>query len=228
MNILDMLGGRKTAMPTPETALPGRAEPMPTAETHFVNHHPLKGPYPEGSRDGACSASAASGARSGLLEDPRRLRHRGRLCRRLHAQPDLPGGLQRPHRPQRGRAGRLRSEAGELRGAGQGVLRGPRPDPGHAPGQRRRHAVPLRHLCRRRRPAARSPRRPRPPTSKALKAQGLRRRSPPRSSTGRRSTSPRTITSSTSPRTRTAIAASAAPASPARSGIGVARRLSAH
>ena len=49
MNILDIIGGgRKTAMPTADTALPGRAEALPTAETHFVNHRPLKGPYPEG------------------------------------------------------------------------------------------------------------------------------------------------------------------------------------
>jgi len=47
MNILDLLG-RKTSMPTPETALPGRTEPIPAAETHFVNGQPLKGPYPEG------------------------------------------------------------------------------------------------------------------------------------------------------------------------------------
>ena len=49
MNILDLVsGGRKTMMPTKETALPGRAEALPTAETHFVNHRALKGPYPEG------------------------------------------------------------------------------------------------------------------------------------------------------------------------------------
>jgi peptide-methionine (S)-S-oxide reductase len=35
-------------MPTPETALKGRPDPIPTAETHFVNGRPLKGPYPEG------------------------------------------------------------------------------------------------------------------------------------------------------------------------------------
>jgi len=35
-------------MPTPETALPGRTEPIPTAETHFVNRRPLKEPYPDG------------------------------------------------------------------------------------------------------------------------------------------------------------------------------------
>jgi len=41
--------GRKTLeMPTQETALPGRAHPIPTAQTHFINGHPLKGPYPEG------------------------------------------------------------------------------------------------------------------------------------------------------------------------------------
>jgi len=38
----------KTAMPDPDQALPGRAEPIPTAETHFVHARPLKGPYPEG------------------------------------------------------------------------------------------------------------------------------------------------------------------------------------
>ena len=35
-------------MPTPATALPGRSQAVPTAERHFVNGRPLKGPYPEG------------------------------------------------------------------------------------------------------------------------------------------------------------------------------------
>jgi peptide-methionine (S)-S-oxide reductase len=35
-------------MPTEATALPGRADPIPTAELHFVNGNPLKGPFPEG------------------------------------------------------------------------------------------------------------------------------------------------------------------------------------
>jgi peptide-methionine (S)-S-oxide reductase len=39
---------KKTAMPTAENALEGRAFELPTAETHFVNGRPLKGPYPEG------------------------------------------------------------------------------------------------------------------------------------------------------------------------------------
>ena len=40
---------KKTVMPTPEDALPGRSQPIPTASRHFVNGAALKGPYPEGS-----------------------------------------------------------------------------------------------------------------------------------------------------------------------------------
>ena len=39
---------KKAQMPGVGEALPGRAEPIPTAETHFVNGRTLKGPYPEG------------------------------------------------------------------------------------------------------------------------------------------------------------------------------------
>jgi peptide-methionine (S)-S-oxide reductase len=39
---------RKSEMPTADTALKGRNEAIPTATTHFVNHHPLHGPYPAG------------------------------------------------------------------------------------------------------------------------------------------------------------------------------------
>jgi peptide-methionine (S)-S-oxide reductase len=35
-------------MPTPETALPGRTDPIRTDEVHYVTGRPLKGPYPEG------------------------------------------------------------------------------------------------------------------------------------------------------------------------------------
>lgn len=47
MFLIDMFN-RKTVMPTAETALPGRAEPIGTAESHFVNGRPLEGPYPQG------------------------------------------------------------------------------------------------------------------------------------------------------------------------------------
>ena len=43
-----MFGSKKTRMPAPEEALPGRDAEMPVPEIHFVNGHELKGPYPEG------------------------------------------------------------------------------------------------------------------------------------------------------------------------------------
>jgi peptide-methionine (S)-S-oxide reductase len=37
---------RKLRLPRVEEALPGRAAPMPVPAAHFVNGHPLKGPFP--------------------------------------------------------------------------------------------------------------------------------------------------------------------------------------
>jgi len=39
---------KSSSMPSRTDALPGRPQPIPTASTHFINHHSLKGPYPEG------------------------------------------------------------------------------------------------------------------------------------------------------------------------------------
>lgn len=47
MFVIDMFN-KKTAMPTPETALPGRNQPIPTSDSHFVNGHSLHEPYPDG------------------------------------------------------------------------------------------------------------------------------------------------------------------------------------
>jgi len=38
---------RKTQMPTPEQALPGRDTPMRVPKAHFVNGHPLQPPFPD-------------------------------------------------------------------------------------------------------------------------------------------------------------------------------------
>jgi peptide-methionine (S)-S-oxide reductase len=46
MFIIDMFN-KKTKMPDAAEALPGRATPIRTAETHFVNGRPLKGPWPD-------------------------------------------------------------------------------------------------------------------------------------------------------------------------------------
>ena len=44
-----MFGFKKSvSIPTAAEALPGRSQAIRTAASHFVNHHALKGPYPEG------------------------------------------------------------------------------------------------------------------------------------------------------------------------------------
>lgn len=53
--MLFMNPARKLTLPAPQDALPGRDAPIPTAAHHFVNGHPLRGPYPEG-METACFA----------------------------------------------------------------------------------------------------------------------------------------------------------------------------
>ncbi|MEM9591785.1 MAG: peptide-methionine (S)-S-oxide reductase MsrA [Pseudomonadota bacterium] len=40
---------KSLTIPTAAEAMTGRDQPIPTAQTHFVNGAPLKGPYPDGS-----------------------------------------------------------------------------------------------------------------------------------------------------------------------------------
>ena len=189
-------------MPVQGRRAAGPAEPDPHREPAFRQRQPAEGALSGGARDRDLRHGLLLGRRAQVLGARRRhLHHRGGLCRRPHAEPDLRGGLLGPHRPQRGGAGGLRPEEDLLREAAEDLLGEPRPDPGHAPGQRRRHAVPLRHLRHHagaEEGGARNPRRcsaRRWPTSATA-------RSRPRSSTRRRSTSPRTITSSIWRRTR--------------------------
>jgi len=39
---------KKIVMPKPEEALTGREQAMPVPRSHFVNHHEMQGPFPEG------------------------------------------------------------------------------------------------------------------------------------------------------------------------------------
>jgi peptide-methionine (S)-S-oxide reductase len=45
---MGLFTSRKSQMPAPGDALPGRSQPIPTAARHHVNGAALKGPYPEG------------------------------------------------------------------------------------------------------------------------------------------------------------------------------------
>ncbi len=57
---------KKTALPTQAEALPGRSQSMPIPAGHFVNHRPLRGPFPAGLEQ-AISAWAASGVPNGCF-----------------------------------------------------------------------------------------------------------------------------------------------------------------
>jgi peptide-methionine (S)-S-oxide reductase len=57
-------------MPARESALPGRKSAIPTAEKHFVNGHPLKGPYPEGSAKAMFALGCFWGAERKFWELP--------------------------------------------------------------------------------------------------------------------------------------------------------------
>jgi peptide-methionine (S)-S-oxide reductase len=45
---MSFFGRNKAAMPDASDALPGRDDEMPVPETHFVNGHPLRPPFPRG------------------------------------------------------------------------------------------------------------------------------------------------------------------------------------
>ncbi len=125
---------KKLAMPAPGEALAGRAEPIATAATHFVNGHPLKGPYPQGMRQALFGLGCFWGAERIFWKTPGVYVTAVGYAGGVDAEPDLPGGLFGAHRPHRGRARRLRPEADFLRGASAPVLGIARPDAGHAPG----------------------------------------------------------------------------------------------
>ena len=65
-----MLFMRKTtALPSAAEALPGRADPIPTATRHFVNGNPLAPPYPAGLERAVFGARLLLGRRAQVLGD---------------------------------------------------------------------------------------------------------------------------------------------------------------
>jgi peptide-methionine (S)-S-oxide reductase len=58
------------SMPSADQALPGRAQAMPTAQTHFVNGASLKGPYPQGAEMALFGLGCFWGAERKFWETP--------------------------------------------------------------------------------------------------------------------------------------------------------------
>jgi peptide-methionine (S)-S-oxide reductase len=66
-----MLFMRKTtALPSASEALPGRADPIPTAKTHFVNGRQLQPPYPQGLEQAVFGLGCFWGAERKFWEAP--------------------------------------------------------------------------------------------------------------------------------------------------------------
>src|SRR5260221_366483 len=68
-----MLFMRKTtALPSAAEALPGRAQEIPTASTHFVNGHQIKPPYPQGLEQAVFGLGCFWGAEQGVAGESAR------------------------------------------------------------------------------------------------------------------------------------------------------------
>ena len=127
-------------------ALPGRAQRMPVPAKHFVLGNPIAPPFPDGLERALFGMGCFWGAEKKFWQAPGVYTTAVGYAGGFTPEPDLRRGLQRPHRTQRGGARRLRPARHVLRRDAAHLLGEPRPDAGHAPGQRRRHAVPLGHL----------------------------------------------------------------------------------
>jgi peptide-methionine (S)-S-oxide reductase len=62
--------GRKTSMPSQEEALPGRAKAIEPPASHFVNQHPLLGPFPQGLQMAMFGMGCFWGAEKGFWQLP--------------------------------------------------------------------------------------------------------------------------------------------------------------
>jgi peptide-methionine (S)-S-oxide reductase len=61
---------RSSSMPSPTDALPGRAEPLPVPDHHFVNGAPLHGPWPEGTKTAIFALGCFWGAEKDFWQTP--------------------------------------------------------------------------------------------------------------------------------------------------------------
>ena len=86
------------------------------------------------------------GRRVRVPAGPGRDERRGRVRRRHHPEPDVPGGLLPHDGSRRGPARDVRRRAGLVRSAARGVLGDARPDAGEPPGSGRGRSVPERDL----------------------------------------------------------------------------------
>ena len=117
------------------------------AKAHFVNGHPLEPPFPAGLESAVCRAWAASGAPSACsgncrASTPRRSAMPAVTRRTRPTKKSAPAA---PAIPRSCSSSTIRRRS-SFDTHPQDLLGKPRPDPGHAPGQRCRHAISLGDL----------------------------------------------------------------------------------
>ena len=188
---------KPNAIPDAESALPGRDQPIEVPDRHTVLGTPLLPPFPEGIEHARRRHGLLLGRRADVLADCR-ASTRPRSATPAARRRTRPTTRSAPGRTGHTEAVLVAYDPAKIstRADPAAVLGGPRPDPGHAPGQRRGHPVPLGHLLAH------------APSSAAARARqgrlrrGAARRRPRRDHHRdrrgrRRSTTPRTTTSST-------------------------------
>lgn len=60
----------KDTLPTADQALPGRAEPLPVADTHYLNGNPIKAPFPAGLQQAVFGLGCFWGAERRFWQQP--------------------------------------------------------------------------------------------------------------------------------------------------------------
>ena len=65
-----MPAAKNLDLPSPDKALPGRGQKMPTSATHFVNGHPIRPPFPEGLEEAVFGLGCFWGAERKFWQQP--------------------------------------------------------------------------------------------------------------------------------------------------------------
>ena len=150
-----MLFRTKTAMVSEAEALAGRTDQtMPVPDAHFVNGHPLQGPWPEGYQTAVFGLGCFWGAEKLFWQTPGVWSTAVGYAGGYTPEPDLRGGVLRAHRPRRGRARRVRSRRRHASSScSRRSGRTTTPRQGMRQGNDVGTPVPQRDLLHRRRPA---------------------------------------------------------------------------